>query len=213
MFKRLCNLACALLRYQEKEADAVFLILGGARQRELECAAIRGRQNYDGVSAPKLLLLSSGCASTADLVHASGLRPSLIRLDNRAVDTLTNFTTLAFDLACSECTSILVATSEAHMRRAYPLAFIVLGSYGIQVSRLTCPDTFDGHAQEESTIRRVRDLVRALIWVVTGWDGRGVSAFVHPDRQRATKDAMSNSNKQLPWPSLASRRLSSLKAA
>jgi hypothetical protein len=42
--------------------------------------------------------------------------------------------------------------------------------------------TTDRHAQDESSFRILRDMVRALIWFVFLWDGSFVSTLFHPDR-------------------------------
>lgn len=225
--RRVWNLGSLLLRWMMKDTSEdrscgqVFLILGGARVRELECARMikefvdRNRQAdvVRSLPPPLLVLLSSGSASLTQVAEASGTNPSCTRLDYRAVDTLTNFTTLASDLARSGCTSVTVATSQAHMCRAYPLAVLVLGSHGIRVSQLACPDSFDRHAKDESTIRALRDFTRALVWIMFGWDGVSVSAIFHPERQRAAQEASASTTTQLPWPSFLSPRPSSVKGS
>jgi len=123
---------------------------------------------------------------------------------------LTNFTSIASDLARSGCTSVTVATSQAHMRRAFPLAVLVLGSHGIRVSQLACPNSFDRHAKDENTRRVLRDFARALVWVLFGWDGVSVSAIFHPERQRTAQEA-SASITQPSWPSFLAPRPSSVK--
>jgi len=40
-----------------------------------------------------------------------------------------------------------------------------------------------GGGGEEGWLRRGRDYVRAGVWVVLGWEWRGVVAWVHPTRR------------------------------
>jgi hypothetical protein len=77
------------------------------------------------------------------------------------------------------CESVLVASSICHMRRALPLALIILGSQGISVQVLKCPNE---NGEKESLFRCLRDFFRAIIWLFTSWDGKSISEWVHPGR-------------------------------
>jgi hypothetical protein len=74
------------------------------------------------------------------MADAAGVPIGRVGVDARAVDTLSNFTTVAPDLARLGCRRVVVSTSETHMRRAFPLGAVVLGAHGMAVRRLSCGD-------------------------------------------------------------------------
>ena len=71
-----------------------------------------------------------------------GVPDQRLRLDGRATDTVTNFTTLAEDFVENKIQHIYLITSDYHLRRARAIATIVLGSAGIVVTPPCC--TFIG---------------------------------------------------------------------
>ena len=150
------------------------LVLGGDRRRELLAA-----QRCDA----KVLLLSSGCASEAELREAlSPARAALtsVIVDRAATDTVTNFTTIVDKLRASGVRSVAVATAVPHMQRAGTIGTIVLGAQGIH----TVPWPVDaGERLHESWLRTMRDGLRALLWVLCGLHLGGlVGRIVHPSR-------------------------------
>lgn len=198
-------------RSSRDEGATVLLILGGSRLRELQC----GKMVQDLPSTarkPSVVVLSSGAATAQELAAAAGVPLARVCLDGRAVDTVTNFTSIVHDLASMGCQEVAVATSSAHMRRASAVATVVLGSYGMRVQEWPCssavgekychpslPSTAlfiydytvhfcfcssDRHAGAESWTRAARDVARALLWVATRWDGSAVAGRVHPHRRR-----------------------------
>jgi len=147
---RLANLASVLLvGCPQRSAGGlkVLLILGGPELRELECASVVASQRRQeaaetsgrtAFAEPDLLLLSSGASCATALAEAAGVDTARVAVDFRAVDTLSNFTSVALDLERLGCTFVYVATSEAHMRRAFPVGVLVLGSHGIAVRSWCC---------------------------------------------------------------------------
>jgi uncharacterized SAM-binding protein YcdF (DUF218 family) len=101
-----------------------------------------------------------------------GVPDERLRLDGRATDTVTNFTTLAEDFVQSKIQHIYLITSDYHMRRARAIAAIVLGSQGIVVTPLAVPSSED---RSESLIRVVRDCGRSLLWVFSGRTGSSLN--------------------------------------
>ena len=137
---RLSSLLATLLfrrKAEEGRAEAV-LILGGGKARELRCAKML-RESQLGEVAGRLIL-SSGAASRDDIAAAAGVDRSMVGIDTTAVDTLSNFTTLAPTLSKIGIERIIVATSQTHMLRAMPIAVIVLGAHGITARPWVCPD-------------------------------------------------------------------------
>jgi uncharacterized SAM-binding protein YcdF (DUF218 family) len=100
-----------------------------------------------------------------DTAHIASER---LRLDYRAVDTVTNFTTLVDDLEQQGIQSIYLITSDYHMRRAKVIAWIVLGSRGIDFKPVRVPSD---QGAPETLFRSLRDGVRSILWVLTGKNG------------------------------------------
>ena len=90
-----------------------------------------------------------------------------LHLDYRAVDTVTNFTTLVDDFERLGIKSVYLITSDYHMRRANTIAAIVLGSRGIHYKPLPVAS----EQPPESLIRSLRDGGRSILWVFTGKTG------------------------------------------
>lgn len=90
-----------------------------------------------------------------------------LHIDNRASDTVTNFTTLVSDFKKRQIQHLYLITSKNHMPRAKAIAFFVLGSQGIAFTPLSVPSD----QPQESVIRILRDIARSLLWMITGYTG------------------------------------------
>ncbi len=90
-----------------------------------------------------------------------------LHLDYRAVDTVTNFTTLVDDFERMGIKSVYLITSDYHMRRANTIATIVLGSRGIHYKPLPVAS----ERPPEPLLRSLRDGGRSILWVFTGKTG------------------------------------------
>ena len=90
-----------------------------------------------------------------------------LHLDYRAVDTVTNFTTLVDDFDRLGIESVYLITSDYHMRRANTIAAIVLGSRGIHYKSLPVAS----ERPPEPLLRSLRDGGRSILWVLTGKTG------------------------------------------
>ncbi len=148
------------------EVPQAVLVLGGAPERE-HFAAEFARQH------PNLpIWVSSGTnPEYAEWVFAeAGIAEERVHLDYRAVDTVTNFTTLADQLQAQGVRSVYLITSDYHMRRAVVIGEIVLGSRGIHFQPV--PVQSDYSPKSPETLNKlVRDGVRAILWVATGNTG------------------------------------------
>ena len=144
------------------QPDAV-LVLGGDPQREVFAADFAR-------SHPDLPIWVSGGTNPEYARWAfarAGIDPNRVYLDYRAVDTVTNFTTLANELRDRGIDSVYLITSDNHMRRAFVIGEIVFGSRGIAFKPVSVPS-----GQEPEPIQKaVRDGARAILWVVTGRTG------------------------------------------
>lgn len=102
-----------------------------------------------------------------------GITSDRLHFDDRAVDTVTNFTTLVDELKARGITSVYLVTSDYHMRRAQVIAEIVLGSRGIVFKPVVVPSGRTPEPMEKA----IRDGARAILWVVTGNTGSNFSRF------------------------------------
>jgi uncharacterized SAM-binding protein YcdF (DUF218 family) len=97
----------------------------------------------------------------------AGINRNRLHIDRRAVDTVTNFTTLADELQAKGINSVYLITSDDHMRRARVIGEIVFGSRGIGLKPIPVPS-----GREPEPIEKcLRDGARAVLWVTTGHTG------------------------------------------
>lgn len=145
---------------------SVALVLGGAPEREQFAAQFA--KTHPNVE----IWVSSGSnPEYAQWVFDQAEIPTdQWRLDYRAVDTVTNFTTLIDRLQARKIHEVYLITSDYHMRRASVVAQIVLGSQGIQFQPVAV-QTEEAPERPETWFREVRDGMRSLLWVVTGKTG------------------------------------------
>ncbi|HIK27310.1 MAG TPA: YdcF family protein [Oscillatoriaceae cyanobacterium M7585_C2015_266] len=139
------------------------LVLGGATEREIFAAEF-ARQH------PNLeIWVSSGSnPEYADWIFSeAGINLNRVHFDRRAVDTVTNFTTLVDEFHARGIDSIYLITSDNHMLRASVIGEIVLGSRGIVFHPIAVPSK----SKPEPLQKTIRDGVRALLWVTTGYTG------------------------------------------
>lgn len=112
-----------------------------------------------------------------------GLPADQVRLDYRARDTLSNFTSLVDDLRQARIRHALLVTSTDHMDRALLVGRIVAGSRGIHLTPVAVPC---GKACLQETPEKIwGDGLRAAVWVISGRDLRtwGGSALIRHWRQ------------------------------
>jgi uncharacterized SAM-binding protein YcdF (DUF218 family) len=155
------------VRIHFEQPDAI-LVLGGGTERE-KFAADFALQHPD---LP--VWISSGTPEeyATWLFSETGVSLDRLKLDYEAVDTVTNFTSLADRLKAQGIKKIYLVTSDYHMRRARVIGEIVLGSRGISMN----PVTVASGKEEEPLSKAIRDGGRAMLWVVTGHTG---STLVH----------------------------------
>ncbi|NJN48877.1 MAG: YdcF family protein [Alkalinema sp. RL_2_19] len=155
------------------------LVLGGEAERERYAAKF-------ALTHPNLpIWISSGAPREySEWVFAeAGVDLSRLKLDYRAVDTLTNFTTLVDDLKTKGVTKVYLVTSDYHMRRSRVIGEIVLGSRGIDFQTVAIPS----EQPEEDFSKTLRDGGRAVFWLVTGYTGYADQR--RPVRERAVPQA------------------------
>ena len=109
---------------------------------------------------------------------------SQVTIDWSAVDTVTNFSTVAPLLRSRGVREVVLLTSGYHLRRAELCGRIMLGSEGISVvGTLAAPADADP-PPAESLLLVLRDAARAVLYALTGLDLRGFVKWYHPARAR-----------------------------
>ncbi|TVP61476.1 MAG: YdcF family protein [Nodularia sp. (in: Bacteria)] len=152
----------AIAAYQSPHPQAI-LTLGGGSDREQFTAQFAQKH-------PQLdIWVSSGIppAQAQAIFENADIPHHRLHLDERAVDTVTNFTTLVDDFKHQKIQHIYLITSDYHMPRAKAIATLVLGSQGITFTPMPIPS----YKPRESMIRIVRDSGRSLLWIVSGRTG------------------------------------------
>ena len=147
----------------EFQRPQALLVLGGAIEREVFAAKF-------AVNHPELpIWVSSGSnPEFAQWVFSeAGIESDRVHLDYRAVDTVTNFTTLVDELKAQGIESVYLITSDDHMRRAQIIGEIVLGSRGISFKPVAVPSGRTPEPMEKA----LRDGARAILWLTTGYTG------------------------------------------
>jgi uncharacterized SAM-binding protein YcdF (DUF218 family) len=146
-----------------REPEAI-LVLGGDAEREHFAAQFANDH-------PNLeVWVSSGTNPEYAqwLFQEADVALSRVHLDYRAVDTVTNFTTIVEDLQQEGIESVYLVTSDYHMRRASIIAQVVLGRYDIAFQTVSVPSEQD---DAEPLVQSLRDGARAVMWVFTGHTG------------------------------------------
>lgn len=154
------------------EPPQALLVLGGAIEREVFAAEFaRQHPNLD-------IWVSSGTnPEYAEwLFSQAGISQTRLHLDYDAVDTVTNFTTIVDKFKSQGITSIYLVTSDDHMRRARVIGKIILGSRGITFKPLPVPS---GRSPEPIE-KVIRDGIRGIVWLTTGYTGANFSDQFSP---------------------------------
>ena len=141
----------------------VILVLGGEPAREK--FAIEFAKTHPETQ----VWVSSGSPQeyTEMLLTTAGVERDRLHIDRRALDTVTNFTTLVDDFHHQGIDSVYLVTSNDHMQRAQVVGEIVFGSRGIIIK----PLPLRADREPEPTLKSLRDGVRAIVWLVTGLTG------------------------------------------
>ncbi|MGG6295440.1 YdcF family protein [Leptolyngbya sp. AN02str] len=149
--------------------DAI-LVLGGATSREQFAAELA--QRYPDL--PVWISSGSNPEYVEWVFSEAGIDSDRLHLDYRAVDTVTNFTTLVDDFRQKGIQKPYVITSDYHMRRARIIGAIVFGSRGIEFQPVAIPS----EQTSESWSKAARDAARAILWVTTGNTGAELADYL-----------------------------------
>ncbi len=141
----------------------LILVLGGDVKREQVAGRLATQYRL-----PVVVSGGSNPEYARWLFDQEGLRQQQYRLDYRAHDTLSNFTTVVDDLRRGGIRHVLLVTSSDHMDRALLVGRVVAGSRGIQLTpvAVSCGEL----CHPESLSKRWGDGLRAVVWVLSGRD-------------------------------------------
>lgn len=158
----------AIAHYQTPHPQ-VILTLGGGIDREKFTAKFA--QTYPSLE----IWVSSGAPpeTARAIFQEAGIPNGSVHLDRRAVDTVTNFTTLVADFKQQKIQHLYLITSAFHMPRAKAIATIVLGSQGIAFTPVSIPSK----KAKEPLIRILLDIGRSLFWIITGHTGSSLKSI------------------------------------
>ncbi|RCJ18260.1 hypothetical protein A6770_06710 [Nostoc minutum NIES-26] len=151
------------IAYTYTPQPQAFFTLGGEPAREQFTAELA--QWYPSleiwVSSPPVP------EKTRKTFQAVDIPNTQLHIDTRAIDTVTNFTSLVSDFKKLQLQHLYLITSDFHMPRAKAIATLVFGSRGIAFTPLSVPSD----RPKETTLHIIRDIARSLLWIVTGRTG------------------------------------------
>lgn len=155
------------IAYDQAPHPQAILTLGGGLEREQFTA------QFAHLHPSLEIWVSSGRLpqEARAIFRAAGIPDNRVNLDYRALDTVTNFTSLVKDFKSRGIEHVYLITSDFHMPRAKAIATVVLGSAGIAFTPISIPT----NQRPESWLRILRDSSRALFWVTTGHTGASLN--------------------------------------
>ncbi|WP_414563551.1 MULTISPECIES: YdcF family protein [unclassified Anabaena] len=107
------------------------------------------------------------------IFQAAGVSESRLHLDYRAIDTVTNFTTIVPEFKRKSIHHVYLITSDFHMPRAKAIAILILGSRGVAFTPISVQSE---QSKKETIFPVIRDMGRSLLWIVTGYTGATVKS-------------------------------------
>ncbi|MGC1309755.1 MAG: YdcF family protein [Phormidesmis sp.] len=168
----------AIARQQAPVPQAIFTLGGGSDREQFTANFARQHPELD-------IWISTGVSPqlATDIFREAGIPISRLHLDYRAVDTVTNFTTMVQVFQQQKIQHVYLLTSDFHMKRAQAIAFLVLGSRGIAYTPISAPSG----QPLESRLRVLRDRLRAILWLATGKTGAGIGLILSTLRLRQSQ--------------------------
>ncbi|MBF2007166.1 YdcF family protein [Chlorogloeopsis fritschii PCC 9212] len=153
------------IQSQFHQPQAILVLGGSTRKLEREKFTADFARKH-----PNLPIWISGGSPpsvTRKVFTKAGIDTKRLHLDYRANNTVENFTTLVGELENTGIKSVYLITSDFHMRRATVVGEIVLGSRGITFKPVPVPSD----NSPEPLAKSIRDGVRSIVWVATGYTG------------------------------------------
>lgn len=158
-----------IAKLREPSPQAI-LTLGGTPEREEFTAKFAQTYPY----LPIWISSGSSPEEIEEIFRNAGTTKANLHIDRRAVDTVTNFTTLVKDLQKERIQHLYLITSCFHMPRAKAIATVILGSHGIVFT----PICIHSWGNPESKVRIWRDVGRAFFWLITGHTGASLKTKI-----------------------------------
>ncbi|WP_353930100.1 YdcF family protein [Okeanomitos corallinicola TIOX110] len=162
----------AIASHQAPQPQVIFTLGGGPEREKFTAEFAQNHPNLD-------IWVSTGIlpAQAFAIFDDAGISTHRLHLDYRAVDTVTNFTTMVQNFKQHHIQHIYLITSDFHLPRARAIATLVLGSQGITFTPIAIPS----EQPQESIFHIVRDSGRSLLWIVSGRTGASFNPrFRHP---------------------------------
>jgi uncharacterized SAM-binding protein YcdF (DUF218 family) len=158
----------AIAHYFAPQPQVIF-VLGGAPEREKTAAQLA--KYYPDLD----IWISTGerPESARSIFESADVSTDRLRLDYRATDTVTNFTTLVSEFRHRRIQHLYLVTSDFHMPRSIAIATIVLGSQGIYFTPIAVPS----EQPKEPVLQIARDVVRSIFWIFTGHTGSNLKTW------------------------------------
>ena len=157
-------LRLAIARHQAPQPEAI-LVLGGNKKRFRFAAKFAH-------SHPELDIWVSDYLSNYEknwqIFRTEGISQEQVYYDFCPTDTVTNFTCTVEYFSEQKIQHLYLITSDYHMARSRAIATLVFGSRGITITPVSVPSK--GYPPE-SKLRIVRDCIRSLVWIATGYTG------------------------------------------
>jgi uncharacterized SAM-binding protein YcdF (DUF218 family) len=156
-----------LAHFQAPHPQVIFTLGGGSGREEFTARFAQEHPDLD-------IWVSSGVPTqqAQAIFQQAAIPQNRVHIDRRAIDTVTNFTSLVNDFRDRHIHHVYLVTSDFHMRRAQAIAFFVFGSRGI----ITTPVLIPSRQPSETLGHVLRDIGRSILWVTTGHTG----ASLHP---------------------------------
>ncbi len=152
----------AIAYHQAPLPQAIFTLGGGSDREKFTAQFAQMHPSLE-------IWVSSGTPpkTAHEIFQSAGISNTRVHIDHRAVDTVTNFTSLIQDFKKRNFQHLYLITSDFHIPRAKAIATLVLGSRGIAFTPISIPS----NAPPESWLDTLRDSGRVLLWLVTGKTG------------------------------------------
>jgi uncharacterized SAM-binding protein YcdF (DUF218 family) len=161
----------AVAKILAPEPQAIFMLGGGSEREEATALFAYHYPELD-------VWISSGASpeKSREIFTEAGVTIERVHLDYRAVDTVTNFTTMVEVFQQQGIHHVYLLTSEFHMARSRTLATLIFGFHGIIVTPIPISDS----KNTEAKLKIIRDAIRAIVWLITGHSG---SSLHNPDHR------------------------------
>ncbi|KAJ9470525.1 hypothetical protein DIPPA_18500 [Diplonema papillatum] len=174
---------CLAMDRSERERPTAILVLGGDPEREVFAAYLAKRMSVDRI------FVSSPAAGAEDRL-GDALSRSTISF--KAVDTVTNFSTMIPLLKAAGVKGVYLVTNKYHMRRATWCASVSLAFAGIEYVPVFVPPSYVPPERilvpDEPIVKVARDMLRSLLWCATGIDGTTFASYLRPERVHTQPD-------------------------